>query len=370
MRTPRKASHALNAVCPYFTMFPLEFPLRALRGADRSTARAFDPFCGRGTTNYAARCRGIASYGLDASPVAVAIANAKIAVTTQKQVLDLLEEILAAEFDVELPVGSFWTAAFHRSTLRQLCRLRTGLQGRRSDAAAVLRAVVIGCLHGPRSKRITHAGYFSNQMPRTFASKPDYSVRFWAAHELKPPKLDVRGPIKRKLERIFLSNPAVEFEKGWIRVGDSLQASSYDGVPEGLTHVITSPPYYGLVTYVEDQWLRNWFLGGSSTIEYGQRTRLSHRSPDDFARSLAIVWNHCGDKLASEGKMVVRFGSIGSRDREPRAIFRQSLEYSTHDWRICRTLAVGTAWRGKRQADAMGTQSKPTQEYEFTVRPA
>lgn len=370
MHSKRELRHALNAVCPYFTMFPLEFPLRALRGADKGKARVLDPFCGRGTTNYAARCRGVASYGLDASPVAVAIAKAKIAVTTQEQVLELMEEILAVESDVELPVGSFWTAAFHQSTLAQLCRLRTELHDRRSDTAAVLRAVAMGCLHGPRSKRIAHAGYFSNQMPRTFASKPAYSVRFWAAHQLKPPKVDVRGPIKRKLERIFLGQPPSEFEKGWIHVGDSLHAKSYVSVPKGITHVITSPPYYGLVTYVEDQWLRNWFLGGPSSIEYGQRTRLSHRSPDEFARSLAKVWNHCGDKMDSKGKMVVRFGSIGSRDREPQAIFRKSLEYSTHDWRICRTRAVGTAWSGKRQADAMGTQSRPTQEYEFTVRPA
>src|SRR5687768_1933571 len=40
--------HRLNALCPYFTMFPLDFPLRAL-GRAKPGDRVLDPFCGRGT---------------------------------------------------------------------------------------------------------------------------------------------------------------------------------------------------------------------------------------------------------------------------------------------------------------------------------
>ena len=64
--------HSLNAVCPYFTMFPLSFPLWALKHAS-PRAVVLDPFCGRGTSNYAARYLGLRSYGIDTSPVAVAI---------------------------------------------------------------------------------------------------------------------------------------------------------------------------------------------------------------------------------------------------------------------------------------------------------
>ena len=61
--------------------------------------------------------------------------------------------------------------------------LREGLHGLRSDAAQMLRAICLGALHGPLSKSPDQRGYFSNQMPRTFASKPDYSVRFWRERE-------------------------------------------------------------------------------------------------------------------------------------------------------------------------------------------
>ena len=68
---------ALNSICPYFTMFPLEFPLGILKRNAKEGSIVLDPFCGRGTTNYAARLLGLSSVGVDSSPVAAAIARAK-----------------------------------------------------------------------------------------------------------------------------------------------------------------------------------------------------------------------------------------------------------------------------------------------------
>lgn len=370
MSLANEPRHALNAVCPYFTMFPLEFPLRALRGSNTKRDIVLDPFCGRGTSNYAARYKGLPSYGVDSSPVAVAIARAKLAVAAKEDVLELVEELLSTKIRIQQPQGPFWSAAFHHDTLRQLCLLRKGLKERRSGRAHLLRGVVLGCLHGPQSKDPSQAGYFSNQMPRTFASKPDYSVRYWKKHNLHARNVDVREPIKRKLERVLACSMRTPNILGAICYGDSTEAQSFRHVPDRVSHVITSPPYYGLVTYVEDQWLRNWFVGGSSSIRYSNGVQLSHRSPEDFAQSLAQVWNHCGRRLRSDGKMVIRFGSIKSRDRDAREILKRSLELASDQWRITHTHDVGTASSGNRQADSMGAESKPANEYDFTVRPA
>src|SRR6266705_2503887 len=79
----------------------------------------------------------------------------------------------------------------HPPLMREACALREGVQPLRSQAAAVLRAVCLGALHGPLTKSVATRSYFSNQMPRTFASKPDYSVRYWQAQDLKPVAVDV-----------------------------------------------------------------------------------------------------------------------------------------------------------------------------------
>ena len=72
-------SSALNGVCPYFTMFPLVFPLRILERYASRGEWVLDPFSGRGTTNYAARLLGLPSVGIDSSPVASALTQAKMA---------------------------------------------------------------------------------------------------------------------------------------------------------------------------------------------------------------------------------------------------------------------------------------------------
>ena len=49
--------------------------------------------------------------------------------------------------------------------------------------------------------------------------------------------------------------------------------------------IVTSPPYYGLRTYVSDQWLRNWFLGGADRVDYS--LGLAYMPGDRF------FWNYC-----------------------------------------------------------------------------
>ena len=92
LRATLTTRFALNAVCPYFTMFPLQYPLRILSNPSvKKTRRTLvcDPYCGRGTTIFAARTLGLRVYGVDVAPVAVAIARAKVARTTVEEVVDL-----------------------------------------------------------------------------------------------------------------------------------------------------------------------------------------------------------------------------------------------------------------------------------------
>ena len=99
---------ALNGICPYYTMFPLSFPLRQLKNARRGDW-VIDPFCGRGSTNYAARLYGLPSMGVDVNPVAAAIAQAKGVSATPQEVISVCERILVSgEEPKSVPEGQFW----------------------------------------------------------------------------------------------------------------------------------------------------------------------------------------------------------------------------------------------------------------------
>lgn len=140
----------------------------------------------------------------NASPIATAVARAKHAETTEEDVLELAENILESRARVVVPRGESWDWAYDLETLRDICILREHLLHLRSDAAAILRAVCLGALRGPLSKDPVRRSYFSNQMPRTFASKPDYSVRFWKQRARRPVNVDVLTVIERRVERLQL----------------------------------------------------------------------------------------------------------------------------------------------------------------------
>jgi hypothetical protein len=356
---PQAVNTALNGICPYFTMFPLSSPRRILMRYAVPGDTVLDPFAGRGTTLYAARLQGMRAYGIDSNAVAVAISEAKLTNTTPTRIVTAAKGILRnVKCPIRVPAGEFWELAFDQTVLRKLCRLREGLiDDSRSDARKALRAVILGALHGPMGKSIQ--SYFSNQCPRTYAPKPRYAVGFWKTRRLLPPKMGVMDVIKRRADRYFSEQegPAC----GRVVFGDSQQEQSFDGV-EAASWIITSPPYYGMRTYLPDQWLRNWFVGGSDQVDYSNDGQLLHSSKDDFCKGLKKVWQNCA-KVSKPGcRMVIRFGAINDRDIDARTMIRESLTGT--QWKIVTCHHAGSASAGRRQADHFAPASDAILEYD------
>src|SRR5262245_39292813 len=241
-------------------MFPLEFPLNILVKRAKSGDAVLDPFCGRGTTNFAARVSGLHSIGVDSSPVAAAITAAKLVDTTPEKIITEAKRILENRKRPAHPDVAFWSWAYHETVLEALCRLRDAfLLDCSKPERVALRGIVLGALHGPR--QVTFQSYFSNQCPRTYAPKPAYAKQFWQSRKLRPRPVDVMDIIARRAARYY-SNALGG--SGQVRLADSRNPAALAPTPgdRRFKWVITSPPYYGMRTYIPDQWLRYWFLGG------------------------------------------------------------------------------------------------------------
>lgn len=329
-------------------MFPLAFPYSVLlRRAARDDC-VMDPFCGRGTTNFASRILGLPSIGVDSSPVAAAVTEAKLVNATPQRILDSAQEIMdEVSAPSELPVGEFWDWAFHKDVLSALCRLREGLiRNCQSDSRKALIGVLMGALHGPLTKGLP--SYFSNQCPRTYAPKPAYSVRYWKARGLLPPRVNVLDVIGTRANRYYKSS--LPSPKAIVVHGDSRDENTYSlvGPKQAVRWIITSPPYYGMRTYTQDQWLRSWFLGDEATVRYSMPGQIRHGSPEAFVQDLNLVWRNMGKIAADGARLVVRFGGINHRKAQPREIMRDSLEDS--GWKIETVVLAGSASKGRRQA--------------------
>jgi hypothetical protein len=357
----QRETQPLNAICPYFTMFPLDFPLGILERSARAGDTVLDPFCGRGTTNFAARLLGLYSVGVDSSPVAVAITAAKLVSPTVGDIVAEARRILAERQVHHIPTGEFWQWAFHPMVLDALCRFREAfLEDCTSPARVALRGIILGALHGPKQK--TFPSYFSNQCPRTYAPKPAYALRFWQKHGLVPELVDVLAVIERRAARYYGAPLATG---GVARLADSRKSGQLAlDTPKGrYAWVITSPPYYGMRTYIPDQWLRNWFIGGPDTVDYSAHEQLVHSSPEEFAADLRLVWRNATRVCRTDAKLVVRFGGIASNHTEPLTILRRSFEDS--GWRITTVRDAGMATNGRRQAHTfLREKTRPLVEYD------
>jgi DNA modification methylase len=358
----RKRKHKyLNGVCPYFTMFPVTFPLKVLKRERRSEITVVDPFCGRGTTLFAARSYGFDAFGFDSNPTAVAIAQAKLVNTSVREILAAFDKLMESSQNGRRPNGEFWQRAYHPATLATLVHLRLALAKRCASAASkALRALLIGALHGPIRKG--PPAYFSNQMPRTFAPKPNYAVKFWKRRKLKAPHVDVRDVVKRHAQRFF--GDKLPKGRGKVSLADSRQLKALQIVMKDnkADWVITSPPYYGLASYRTDHWLRLWFLGGKSTPLYSSKGQLRHRSPKTFANDLRKVWNNLAEVCKPGARLVIRFGSINQRSADPRDIIRDSLNNTK--WKVLTVRSAGSAADGKRQARSFLTTTIPKPEFD------
>lgn len=358
----RQEHVALNGICPYFTMFPLDFPLNILKRRAKEGDVVLDPFCGRGTTNFAAQLVGLQSLGVDSSPVAAAITASKLVKASVEEILDEARGILTEREAHHIPASEFWQWAFHSTVLDELCRFREAfLEDCTTDARIALRGIVLGALHGPKQK--TFPSYFSNQCPRTYAPKPAYATRYWRERGLIPEPIDVLAAIERRAKRYYRTASNIT---GTVRLADSREAEALqpDTQEARFDWVITSPPYYGMRTYIPDQWLRNWFVGGPDTVDYTNRNQVVHSSPEDFAANLHQVWRNAESVCAADAKMVIRFGGITDRRANPLDLIKSSL--SDSGWRITTIKEAGSATEGKRQADAfLRTKSQPMVEYDI-----
>lgn len=336
----------LNSVCPYFTMFPFEFPYRVL-SAVNSDCRVLDPFCGRGTTNFAARILGLQSVAVDSNDVAHAVAASKFIAVHPTDVIDLCTRILRDSPDpAYIPSGEFWSRCFHAGTLEQICKIREYLLTRCvSESAIALRALMLGILHGPKNKGAPT--YLSNQMPRTYSTKPGSAIRFWDKHAHEPHDINVSEVVARRAWYSFSNIPTKTI--GYALNADSRHLDSL------LEHrefdiTVTSPPYYGMRTYRPDQWLRNWFVGGPAHVEYREDGQLRHGSPNDFAAELSRVWKAVAAVSKPGARLVLRFGALPSIHSNPSQIIKDSLKRSDSGWATTTVKPAGSATLGRRQA--------------------
>jgi hypothetical protein len=274
----------------------------------------------------------------------------------------LARQILDYQLPDEMPTGEFWQWCYEDETLREIASLRAGLKSLRTPTAAMLRAVMLGILHGPRNKGLP--SYLSNQMPRTYASKPAYAVKFWKSRNLTPTRIPALDVVTRRVNRLLEASPVAS--GGQVHLGDSIE--KLGELRQRFDLVITSPPYYGMRTYVSDQWLRSWFLGGPPEVAYGTSGQIARQpSQDAFIQALADVWTATAHRCYAGARLAIRFGALPSARTNPEEMISKSVEQSEAGWQIRDIRPAGTSPKRARQAEQFGKAGSAIDEVDVVA---
>jgi hypothetical protein len=307
----RVKRNRLHSLCPYFAMFPETFVQEQVDAYTKPSDLVFDPFSGRGTTLLQSLLMGRRAIASDINPVAYCISGAKGSVPKLSDVLHRLD-VLECDFDptswqksaAALP--EFFIHAYCPATLSQVIFLRATLAWRRTTVDRFIAALVLGSLHGEMDKS---SSYFSNQMPRTISTKPDYSVRYWREHKLSAPQRDVFDLLRKRADyRLSADTPSM---KGSVALTDARQSSAaFPRYKKQVNLIVTSPPYLDVTRYEEDQWLRLWFLGHEPFPTYSKVSSDDrHTAPTKYWAFLNSVWKGLADMLSPKCVMICRIGA-------------------------------------------------------------
>lgn len=305
--------HRLHALCPYFAMFPYTFVRKHLLRHTSPGDVVLDPFSGRGTTLLESLLLGRRAVATDINPVAACVTGAKAHVPALTQIqtrLSLLEQEYKASGtrridDERHELPPFFRHAFHYRTLRELLFIRQRLDWGKDDVDRFTTALALGSLHGETD---SSSSCFSNQMPRTISTKPDYSIRYWREGGLRPPRRPVfdilQDRAKFRLQEGRPDHDGVAVQTDVREASTRLQ--SWRG---RVKAVITSPPYLDVTNFEEDQWLRLWFLGGLPRPTYRQVSRDDrYNNRDAYWMFLAEAWQGLADLLDKAATIVCRIG--------------------------------------------------------------
>ena len=281
-----------------------------------------DPFCGRGTTPFQAMLLGRNAVACDTNNVAICLTLAKTHAPSLDEVLERIQEL---EYRYTLgrrgheearfrELGEFFQLAFAKGVLSRLLYLREALKWKEDQRDCMIAALVLGALHG----EVTKSGsYLSNQMPRTISTKPKYSIRFWKKRSLYPADIEVfellRKRAKFRYESSVPTGRALVYHDDMRALPARLQGKDCD-----IVCAVTSPPYFDVTHFEEDQWLRLWFLGGRpEPVRNGSIGEGRYSFEDKYWSFLGDTWRMFDSVICPKGHVVLR---IGSRKQGPREL--------------------------------------------------
>lgn len=242
----QRQGHSLHFVNPYQACFAPQIPRYFIEQFSEKGDFVLDTFCGRGTTILEANCLGRKGIGTDSSPLATFLSKAKLKNVTYEEVEKRLNQI---DFSKNIFKGyKEFKDIYDQETYSQLINLKEQLKNTSVDN--LIKSIILGRLHG-HSK-----SFFSVWTFNVISFSKERIKEQSQKRGIKPEFRDVKPRILLKAKTI-LRDPIPEQPLSKIYPADSRKLKIETG---SIDLIVTSPPFLNIINYIDDNWLRFWFL--------------------------------------------------------------------------------------------------------------
>lgn len=229
----------LHRMSPYVGKMKPAMAHCLIESSSRVCDVVLDPFCGVGTVPLEADLMCRLGIGIDLNPYAATISMAKFDRHAIDENINWLKTVKLNIDEVdprELP--AVMKLYLHERTLKEVYALKKKIL---EEHKTFLLGCLLGILHGHRP------GHLSVRTSLVVPFKPVD----------KPPYKEVVPRLIEKVERMYRNNFPLE-TSSFALLGDS----RYLPLPsESVDAIVSSPPYYNTLDYIQDNRLRLEFLG-------------------------------------------------------------------------------------------------------------
>jgi len=229
----------LHRICPYVGKMKPSMAHWLIKASTSKGDIILDPFCGSGTVLLEANLLERKAIGVDLNPLAIAISESKFDRHPMKYHMRWIEKIDLNQIEINVEeISDFVKQYFHENTLIELYKLRELIF---RDKMKFILGCLLGILHGHRP------GHLSATTSLTIPFKP----------KTTPPYKEVIPRLKSKIKRMY-KDPFPMHHEIRIFYADTRQ---FNLPRDSIDAIISSPPYYDTLDYVEENRLRLEFLG-------------------------------------------------------------------------------------------------------------
>jgi len=213
-----------------------------------------DPFCGIGTVVLEADLLGRKSFGIDLNPYAYIISKSKFDRRGLKEEIEYLKNIKLNTQKIDLTkVPNYIKEYYHEDTLKEILALRDILI---KDKRFFLLGCLLGISHGHRPQHLSiKTGYIIPYIPKP---KPKVEYKEVFPRMIKKVRRMYKDPfpLKTKSEIYLADTRNIPLENNSVDI------------------IISSPPYYNTLDYVQSNHLRLYLLGRSYKKQLDLKQKL------------------------------------------------------------------------------------------------